>query len=249
MEILGIDIGGTGVKGAIVNTSEGRLTTPRHRIPTPKPATPTAITKTVAELLNHFQWVGPVGCGFPAAVLNNVAKTASNVHKDWIETNIKAKFESLCPKSEFTVLNDADAAGLAEMRLGAGKGKQGAVIIVTIGTGIGSALFVNGILVPNTELGFLRMADATFAEHYAADSVRRKLDLDWKDWGKRINKYFHRLEKLFYPELIIVGGGISKKFHKFESIIDVKTPLVPAMLRNHAGIIGAALAAEKVHSA
>lgn len=241
MEILGIDVGGSGIKGALVNVEEGVLITERHRIPTPQPSTPKAVAKVVAELVDHFEWEGPIGCGFPAAVQQGVAKTASNIHKGWIGTNVEQLFEK-ATKCPVRVINDADAAGLAEATFGTGRNRKGLVLLLTLGTGIGSALIMDGTLVPNSELGHL-LFKGGIAEHYAADSARKREDLSWKAWGKRLNEYLVYAQRLFYPDMIILGGGVSKKFEKYEQYIDVPTTVVPASLLNGAGIVGAALAA------
>jgi len=243
MNVLGIDIGGSGIKGAIVDTTEGKLITDRHRIATPQPATPTAVIETVEKLVAEFDWHGPIGCGFPAAVKHEIVKTAANIDKSWIGVNAAAKIEqdTGCPTH---LVNDVDAAGFAEMKFGAGKNNKGTVMIVAVGTGIGTAIFTEGRLLPNTELGhlFLHGMDA---EHYAANSVREKEDLDWEEWGKRLNEYLNHLELLFWPDLIILGGGVSKKFDHYSKYFDLDAKIVPAQNRNNAGIIGAALAAQK----
>lgn len=243
MKILGIDIGGSGIKGAIVDTKQGELITERHRIPTPTPATPEAVIETVISLINHFDWKGPIGCGFPAAVRHEVVMTASNIDKSWIGKNAAEQIEKAtgCPTH---LVNDVDAAGMAEMKFGAGKLQKGVTIMVAAGTGIGTALFIDRKLVPNTELGFVQVAGMP-GEHYAANSVRKNEDLSWEEWAHRLNTYFQRLEALFWPDLFILGGGVSKHFESYEKYFSLDTPLVPAATRNHAGIIGAALAAKK----
>ena len=243
MKALGIDIGGSGIKGAIVNLQTGELETERLRIPTPTPSTPEAVAETVARLVRELDWNGPVGCGFPAAIQHGVSMTASNISKDWIGVNV----ESLLSKTlnmPVAVVNDADAAGLAEVRFGGGKGKNGLVLLLTIGTGIGSALITDGKLVPNTELGHLKFK-GDIAEKYCSDSARKREDLSWKQWGKRFDQYLHHVNRLCYPDLFVLGGGASKKFEKFEEYLTVSVPVVPAELLNLAGIIGAAMAAEK----
>lgn len=244
MEILGIDIGGTGIKGAIVNLDTGALTTERHRIPTPSPATPAAVAATVAELVKHFDYSGPIGFGFPAVMIDGVAHTATNIHKDWIHTNAETLFAEItnCP---CRVINDADAAGFAEMAMGAGAEKKGVVAVLTIGTGIGSALFIDGKLVPNTEFGHVIM-NGEIAEFWASNSARKRMDLSWEAWGGNLNKYLLYLEKLLNPSLFIIGGGICKKMHKFESFLTLETPFVAAGMENEAGIVGAAYAAESL---
>ncbi|MFO6423722.1 polyphosphate--glucose phosphotransferase [Motilimonas sp. KMU-193] len=242
MQILGVDIGGSGIKGAIVETTTGELLTERHRIPTPQPATPEAVADTLKQLVDHFNWQGPVGCGFPATVVHGIAKTASNIDKSWINTDAATLFSERtnCP---CFVVNDADAAGMAEFTFGAGKGKSGVVVLITIGTGLGTAVFTNGQLLPNTELGHI-MLEGMVAEHYTADSVRKGEDLSWSKWGKRFNKYLQRLEFLLSPDCFILGGGASKKLDKFAEQLETDAEVIPAQSLNQAGIIGAALFAQ-----
>jgi polyphosphate glucokinase len=239
--VLGIDIGGSGIKGAPVDLLSGELLSERQRLPTPQPATPKAVAKTVAKLVKAFSWQGPVGCTFPAVIKRGVAYTAANVDKRWIGTNAEALFAAAtgCP---VTVLNDADAAGLAELRLGAGRDQTGMVLVLTFGTGIGSALFMDGRLLPNTELGHLELAGRE-VEPWASDRARQQGGLSWKKWARRVDRYLRYLEALFSPDLFIVGGGVSKKADKFLPHLSVRTPVVPALLRTEAGIVGAALAA------
>lgn len=243
MEVLGIDIGGSGVKGGLVNIETGELVTERHRIVTPKPATPEATGDVVKEMVDFFNWKGKVGVGFPAVIHNGIVLTAANIHKSWIGITIDA-FLSEKTGCEVTAANDADVAGIAEFTHGSGKDCKGIVLLLTIGTGIGTVLFVNGILFPNTELGHLEFMNTT-VERFASDATRKKEDLNWKDWGKRFNKVLKYYERLFYPDLIIIGGGTSKKMEKFEEYITVETKLIPAKLLNNAGIIGAAIFAVK----
>ena len=241
MEILGIDIGGSGVKGAPVNIETGVLLASRHRIPTPYPSKPGAVAKVIVEVAQHFRWKGPIGCGFPAAMRRGVALTAANVHKKWIGTNAAGLFSEKtgCP---VCVINDADAAGLAEMNYGVGKDRKGVVVVVTIGTGLGTALFTDGRLLPNAELGHIQIEGAD-AEENASDAARKLKKLSWKQWGKRFNRYLQELEKLLWPELFILGGGSSRKFDRFSPYITVNADVRPAQLLNEAGIVGAALAA------
>ncbi len=241
MEFLGIDIGGTGIKGAIVDTQKGELTADRYRLLTPKPAKPEPVVETVARIVEHFQWRGPIGCGFPAAIVKNKVRTASNISKKWLGLDVVKMVEE-ATGCRSIVLNDADVAGLAEMRFGAGKNRDGLVIIVTLGTGIGSALFMDGRLVPNTELGHIEIGNVE-AERWASEIVREKEDLSWKQWAKRIDTYLKRMQVYFWPELFIVGGGVSKKHEKFLPLLSLDCEVVPAKLRNEAGIIGAAMAA------
>jgi polyphosphate glucokinase len=239
--VLGIDIGGTGIKGAPVDTRSGQLLADRHRILTPHPATPDAVTGVVAELAKFFDWTGPTGATFPAVVKDGVARTAANVDQAWIGTDAAARFAKAIG-GDVTVVNDADAAGVAEMTFGAGKDRRGLVIMITLGTGIGSALFMDGALIPNTELGHLKMGKRD-AEHLAADSVREQDDLSWTDWAKRVEEYLLLVEALFSPDLFVIGGGVSKKSEKFfPHLTEVRTEVVAAQLLNEAGIVGAALA-------
>lgn len=246
MQVLGVDIGGSGIKGAIVDTETGELITERHRIDTPQPATPEAIAAVLAQLVVHFHWNGPLGCGFPAAIQHGVARTASNISKGFIGTNIDKLFSeaTTCPCYN---VNDADAAGMAEMRFGEGANQSGVVLLVTIGTGLGTALFTDGNLLPNTELGHLYLESGMVAERYASDAARKIEDLGWKSWGNRFNVYLNMMEKLFWPDLIILGGGASKKFDKFKSQLSVEAPVKPAAFLNQAGIVGAALYARSKH--
>jgi len=242
MQILGIDIGGTGIKGAIVETTTGELVSERIRLLTPKPATPQAVATTLNELVKQFDWHGPIGCGFPATVQHGIARTASNIDKSWINTDAAKLFSktSNCP---CFVVNDADAAGVAEMKFGAGKDNNDVVVLITIGTGLGSAVFTGGQLLPNTELGHLQL-EGMVAEHYASATAREVNELSWKRWGKRFNQYLQRLEFLLSPDLIILGGGASKKFDKFKEKLETRAPVIPAQSLNQAGIVGAALYAE-----
>jgi polyphosphate glucokinase len=234
MDVLGIDIGGSGIKGAPVDTSAGRLIRDRLRIPTPQPAKPQAVADVVAEITKHFSWSGPVGVTFPGVVADGVVKTAANVHHSWVGTDAAELFHGA------RVINDADAAGLAELAFGEGKGRKGTVLLLTFGTGIGSALFTDGVLVPNTELGHLEIRGKD-AEHRASDRAREQHELDWKDWAERVEEYLRHVEMLFTPSLFIIGGGVSKKADRFLPHISIDTPIVAATLQNEAGIIGAAL--------
>jgi len=242
MEIMGIDIGGSGIKGAIVNTDTGEFTTPRFRLPTPIPAKPSPVAEVTSEITHHFDWHGVTGIGFPAVIHSGVVFSAANIHKKWIGTDAAALFTEHTGGSVL-VINDADAAGLAEMTFGAGSGRKGVVLIVTIGTGLGSSLFLKGDLVPNTELGHLEI-DGKDAEWRASDAARQRENLSWQKWGGNLNVFLNTLERLFWPDLIIVGGGVSKQFDKFAPYINLRTEIVQAKLLNDAGIIGAALAAK-----
>lgn len=241
MDILGIDIGGSGIKGAPVDIKKGELLAPRHRIPTPQPSKPKSVAKVVGEIARHFDWKGPIGVGFPAVIQHGVARTAANVHKGWINTDAATLFGEAtgCP---VTVVNDADAAGIAEMTFGAGKGRDGVVLLVTIGTGLGTSVFVDGHLLPNTEFGHIEI-DCEDAELMASDAARKEHGLSWKNWTARFDNYLLRLEALFWPDLIILGGGVSKKHGKFIPRLTVRADVLPAETLNEAGIIGAALAA------
>jgi polyphosphate glucokinase len=239
-EILGIDVGGSGIKGAPVNVTTGELTGERFRIKTPQPATPEAMTDTMAEVAKHFDWHGKIGVGFPAVVKQGTMYTAANVDPSWIGTNGQALIEAKtgCPVS---IINDADAAGLAEMRFGAGKGKMGSVMMVTLGTGIGTGFYVDGRLVPNTEFGHIIIRGKD-AERRASAGAREKKGYSWEKWGTLLTEYLHELERLLWPDLFIIGGGVSDEFDKLAAHVQIQTPMVPAQMLNLAGIVGAALA-------
>jgi polyphosphate glucokinase len=241
--MLGIDIGGSGIKGALVDVELGVLVERRFRIPTPQPSKPKAVAKVVKQIVEHFEWSGPVGATFPAIVRGGIVHSAANVDKAWIGTDGRGLFEEHTGLP-VELVNDADAAGVAEMTYGAGKGRQGTVLMLTLGTGIGSALFRDGVLVPNTELGHL-IFKGSDAEHYAADSAREAEDLSWKKWGKRVAEYLDHVEFLFSPDLIIIGGGVSKKHEHYFRYLDTDAQVVPAQMLNEAGIIGAALVAHR----
>lgn len=241
MEILGIDIGASGIKGAPVDTRTGDMTAERHRIPTPDGAEPEAVGRVVAQLVGHFNWSGPIGCGFPAAVRHGRALTAVNISKSWVGESVAELFRQAVGRP-VTVINDADAAGLAEMRFGAGYGRAGLVIILTLGTGIGTALFIDGRLVPNTELGQIEFR-GKMAEKRAAAIVRQRQNLSWAKWARRLDDYLHRMEYYFWPDLMILGGGVSRKAEKFLPLLTLQTEVIAAQMLNNAGIVGAALAA------
>ncbi len=241
MEVLGIDIGGSGIKGAIVDTSKGAFVGERLRIATPQPAKPEPVAAVVAELVRHFAWKGPMGCTFPAVVQHGITRTAANVDKSWIGCDAQALFRAATGNSTL-VLNDADAAGIAEVEFGAGTDQGGLVVILTLGTGVGSAFFIDGVLIPNTEFGHLRIRGKS-AEDRSSDRGRQERGYTWRKWGKRIAEHLLYIETLFTPDLFIIGGGVSKKYDKFFPHITCATPIVPAQLRNRAGIIGAAIAA------
>lgn len=242
MEILGIDIGGTGMKGAVVNVKTGELVTEKYRIPTPKGAKPEEMTKVIGQLVNHFGWKGKIGCGFPATVFDGRVGTFGNLHKSWKGRHADKLFAAETGHT-YNIINDADAAGLAEIKFGAGQGQKGTVIMITLGTGIGSGMFYNGKLVPNIELGLLPYKKDFHFELFAANSVRKKEDLSYKKWGKRLDKFLILVDKIFSPELLIIGGGVSKKLHKYEQYFTIETPVAQAEFKNEAGIVGAALAA------
>lgn len=244
MQILGIDIGGTGIKGAPVDTNTGELLDERLRIPTPLPATPKAVIDTVAEIADYFKWKDPVGCGFPAAIKNETIMTASNIDKSWIGLNAGKKISEKI-NCHTHMVNDVDAAGFAEVKFGAGKNQKGVVIMAAIGTGIGTALVSNGHLFENSELGHL-MLHGDIAEKYTSNIIRKNQNLSWEEFAGRLDEYLHRLEFLFWPDLIIIGGGVSKHHELFFPMLKVNTPVVPAKLLNNAGIVGAAIAAENV---
>ena len=241
MHVLGIDVGGSGIKGAPVDTNTGQLQAERLRIKTPNKAEPQPVADVVAEIAHSFNWQGPIGIGFPAPIKSGVALMAANVSEKWVGTNADDLFTK-ATGCNCTMINDADAAGLAEMKFGAGKGQPGTVILVTLGTGIGSAIFYRGNLLPNTEFGHLDM-DGKDAEHRASDAIRQRDDLSWKKYAKRLNKYLTEMEKLFWPDLFIIGGGISKEAEKYIPLLNLEAPVVPAQFLNEAGIVGAALAA------
>jgi len=241
MHILGIDIGGTGIKGAPVEIDTGLLLAERYRLPTPDGAKPTPVADVVKNVAEQFDWHTQVGCGFPAVIRDGVAETAANISQKWIGTNVAQLFSEAthCP---VYVVNDADAAGLAEVTFGVGKGVHGVVLMITIGTGLGSALFIDGKLVPNTELGHLEV-ECEEAESIASEVVRKEQDLSWKQWARNLDKYLNTLESLFSPTLMILGGGAVKKQDQFMPLLTVHTKVIPAELGNDAGIVGAALAA------
>lgn len=244
MQVLGIDVGGSGIKGAPVDTETGQLLKERIRIKTPKGAEPEPVAKVVAEIAQSFHWKGPIGIGFPAPIKGGVTMMAANVSQKWVGLNADDLFTKITG-CDCHMINDADAAGLAEMKFGAGRGQPGTVILLTLGTGIGSAIFYRGNLLPNTEFGHLEMKGKD-AEHRASAAVRELEDLSWKKYAKRLNKYLAAMEKLFWPDLFIIGGGISKNSEKYIPLLTIETPIIPAQFFNEAGIVGAALAARGV---
>ncbi len=237
--ILGIDIGGSGVKGGIVDTKKGILITERYRIPTPQPATPEAVAEVVGKIAKHFKWEGPIGAGFPGVIQQGIARTAANVDNSWIDKDLNKLFSNATGCNTH-VVNDADAAGMAEVKFGAGNGKKGTLLLVTVGTGLGTVIFSNGKLVPNLEMGHILLHGAD-AELYATDAARKKHNMDWDTWAKRFNEYLLRMEELVWPDHIIIGGGASKKGDKFFHHFTTKAKVVPAKLMNEAGIVGAAM--------
>ncbi|MBH0115613.1 ROK family protein [Salinibacterium sp. NG253] len=245
-QALGIDIGGTGIKGAIVDTDTGKLVSERMKIATPKSGKPDAIVKVVIELIEKLGGIPesmPVGVCFPAIVRNGKTMSAANISKEWIGLEAETLFEKALGR-DIHFVNDADAAGVAEVRYGAAKGVSGLILLTTLGTGIGSALIYNGTLVPNSELGHLTIGRRD-AEKGASFSAKERQRLSWKAWAKRLQRYYTHLELLFSPDLFLVGGGVSKSYEKFLPLLKLKTPIVPAKLRNNAGILGAAALAVK----
>ncbi|ANS27746.1 polyphosphate--glucose phosphotransferase [Rhodococcus opacus] len=240
---FGVDVGGSGVKGGVVDLETGQLVGDRIKLLTPQPSTPEAVAETVAEIIRQAEWDGPVGITLPSVVTGGVARSAANIDKKWIGTDARALFSDALGGRLVTVLNDADAAGIAEDALGAGKDAKGVVILLTFGTGIGSAILHDGVLLPNTEFGHMEV-DGKEAEHRAASSVKEKKDLSYKEWAGEVSRVLTRFENLLWPDLFIAGGGISRKNEKWIPHLTNRTPVVPAALLNTAGIVGAALAME-----
>jgi polyphosphate glucokinase len=246
-QALGIDIGGSGIKSALVDTTTGRLVTTRNRVRTPQPSTPGEVAKVVAKIAADAGWSGAIGATYPGVIQHGVARSAANVDPSWIGTDVDACFTKAAPgASGVYVLNDADAAGIAEVRFGAAKDVPGVVILLTFGTGIGSALLMDGRLVPNTELGHLEL-DGHDAEKRAAASVRDENNMSYADWAKRVSRYMQHVERLFTPDLFVVGGGVSKDAAKWVPKLKLNTPVKAAELLNDAGIVGAAIAASERH--
>lgn len=244
MNILGVDIGGTGIKGALVDLENGQLTTDRLRLETPEGAKPQDMAQVVMDIVHHFAYQGPIGLGFPSLIRNGVVMIAANIDKSWIGLNAGDLFakKTGCPSY---VINDADAAGLAELRFGAAREfTQGVVLFLTIGTGIGSALFVDGILLPNTELGHLELKGKD-AERRVSDAARKRKELTWKEWAVDLQEYLEHVSMLFSPDVIIIGGGASKNADKFLPFLQLDAKIIPATLQNQAGIIGAAMFAHE----
>ena len=244
MKVLGMDIGGSGIKAAIVDTKSGELISERYRIATPKPATPDAIAKVVQEIVEHFNWKKAIGCSFPTTIIDGKCIHSGNLSPSWKNIQVDDFFKTNC-NIPFYVSNDADLAGIAEVNLGAGKGKKGLVIVVTIGTGIGSGLFYNGKLIPNLEIGKLLHVDGKIIEFFCADSIRKKEKLTLKEWSLRLDILLHQVKTVFSPNLIILGGGISKKHDEFKQYLTTDVKIKIAKFKNNAGIIGAAIYARK----
>jgi polyphosphate glucokinase len=242
MEVLGVDIGGSGIKGNIVDTLSGKVLDERFKILTPKPSDPAAVIGVIKEIIAHFDWESkPLGFGFPAIIKHGKCLSASNIDKSWLNYEIEAQFKSQIHPS-LVVLNDADAAGLAEYYFGNARNIMGTVLVLTLGTGIGSALFYNGVLIPNTEFGHLLYKDSIF-ERFASSSAKKRKKLSYAKWAEFLKIYLAHLTKLFSPERIIIGGGISRKFHRYKEYIkDIPVEVIPAAMENEAGIIGAAKA-------
>ena len=240
MNVYGIDVGGSGIKGAPVDTQTGELLAERERIKTPKPATPQAILETAVGVVRQSGWDGPVGCGFPAVIKDGAVQTAANIDKAAIGFDMQGRFEQELG-NPVRVINDGDAAGLAEMRWGAGREEDGVVLMLTLGTGIGTSVFIGGRLLPNTELGHIEIKGED-GEHRASDNARKRDGLSWKEYAERLDEYIHKIEDLLWPDLIVIGGGISKKSEKFFPHLTARTPIVRAQMLNEAGIAGAALA-------
>jgi len=243
---LGIDIGGSGIKGAIVNIKTGKMTTDKYRIPTPEPSTPEAVVNTIKRITKKFDWKGPVGVGFPGVIQHGVVKTAANVDDGWLNVDLE-KMLGKHTGSKCVAVNDADAAGVAEMKFGAGRKNKGVVIILTIGTGIGSALFTQGKLTPNCEWGDICLPGGIEnAEKWTSDAACKNFNLSWEEWIQRLTTYIQYIENMFWPDLIIIGGGFAKKLEKKGVPFVTRTKIVPAQLLNEAGIIGAAVTAKKL---
>lgn len=240
--ILGFDIGGTGIKAALVDVSDGKLVTEKTKFLTPEPSDPKSVLQVVKQLIRHFKYKGPIGCGFPAIIHHGVARSAANIDDSWLNVDIEKYFYKETGLA-FYVANDADVAGLAEVKYGKAR-QKGMVIVLTVGTGIGSGLFLDGKLIPNTELGHLYYKESVY-EHYVSNSARKKDGLSWEDWAPGFAGYLRHLEKLFSPDLFVIGGGASSRFDRFGKYLEVDTPVIPAEFENNAGIMGAAMFAEE----
>jgi polyphosphate glucokinase len=241
-EILGIDVGGTGIKAALVDVESGTLLSDRHRVETPRPATPDAMAAAVKQLLGEFDYKGTVGCCFPTIVVDGQARSISNLDESWRNVKIDETFARATGLS-FVVINDADAAAAAEMQLGAGKGLDGLVLTITIGTGIGSGMYYNGQLIPNLELGHMAGKDGEPFEAYTSKRAREAEDLSWPEWGARFDAFLKRCDRVCTPDHFIIGGGTSKRFDRFKDVLTTSTPIHVAKFLNNAGIVGAAVAA------
>ncbi len=242
MNVLGIDVGGSGIKGALVDLKTGQLATERHKILTPEGFGVEEVSATIGEIARHFEYTGPIGIGWPSAIDGGIVKSppTAHHHPGWMGKNIGELFSAAtnCP---VYMINDADAAGVAEMSFGAGKGKMGTVITITLGTGVGSGLFRDGVLIPNLEAGKLYLrAQKDYCEQYMAGRIKTERALSWKKYGQRVNKFLEHIEFVFSPSLVIIGGGISRDHENYFSEFTVTMPVVPAELRNEAGIVGAA---------
>jgi polyphosphate glucokinase len=244
MKILGIDIGGTGIKGAVINTKTGELLTERFRIPTPKPATPEAVAKVVKEMIAHFEWTKAVGCSFPTTIVNGKCIHSGNLSGEWLNVKVDKLFKKVC-KLPFFVSNDADLAGLAEVNLGAAKKEKGVVIVITIGTGIGSGLFFNGKLIPNLEIGKMLHTNGEIIELHTADSARKRENLKLQEWAKRFDALLAYIQLVYSPNLVVLGGGISKRYDGFKDYLMADVNVKVAEFKNNAGIIGAAIYASR----
>ena len=239
---FGVDVGGSGVKGGIVDLDTGELIGERFKLATPQPSTPDAVAKTVAAVVREFDWTGPLGVTYPGVVTNGIVRTAANVDKGWIGANAREVISGALKGQQVTVLNDADAAGLAEEHFGAGRDNTGVIVLLTFGTGIGSAVIHNGVLLPNTEFGHIQV-EGKEAEHRAASSVKEKKDWSYERWTEEVTKVLVAVENAIWPDLFIAGGGISRKADRWIPMLKNRTPVVPAALLNSAGIVGAAMAA------
>ena len=244
MKILGIDIGGTGIKAAVVDTKTGELLSERHRIDTPKPATPEAVAKVIKQMITHFKWTKAVGCSFPTTIVDGKCIHSGNLSEKWLDVKVDKLFKKEC-KIPFYVSNDADLAGLAEVSLGAGKNEKGVIIVITIGTGIGSGLFYKGKLIPNLEIGKMLHSNGKIIEYFTSDFVRKKEGLTLKNWALRFDVLLNYAKVVFSPNLIILGGGISKRYDGFKEYLTSDVKVKVAEFRNNAGIIGAAIYASK----
>ena len=238
--ILGIDIGGSGMKGNLVDPLTGDLMADRFKAETPQPSIPEAVAVVVRQIVEHFEYAGPIGCTFPAIVKEGVTLSAANVDQAWIGCHAAELFSDATGHN-VTVVNDADAAGIAEMAVGAGRGRPGVTLLLTFGTGIGSAMFHNGVLIPNTELGHLEFKGYESVEDWAAAKVKDDENLSWKSWAGRVNELLAHLVSILSPDLFILGGGVSRRWEKWGTYLDVPVETIPAALRNEAGIVGAAL--------